>query len=476
MINSEKIIFILILINFLINNVVKGAQNEAPRFDPPLQANYFFAEFNVTRPGDILLTLEASDIDDDDLEFGIEGNYYNKLFFIKKIDGKHAVVICRHIFDREIQDKYENIVFYVVDKPGNKVTQSVRFIILDIDDNEPKFLNLPYKVTLSENSPVGTLIFDSIEAIDIDGYLFNKFKFQINDNPLFDVTKTHFISNGKYRAGVILKSNKLDYETAKSHLVTIEATSDNQPLHKSKTQLLVEVVDYPDQGPVFSQSLYYVKIEEELPLDHFVLKVSAKDGDSGIDNPCVYSINYIENPSQAKYFKINPETGVVTIRERIDLESNELKRLSGLLEFRVTATEKTQNNNSIDIDNGQLKEAESQITVAITDINDNEPMFNADVYTLNFMPKMSTATSLNNDEIRVIDLDKDKNGTMKLSILKIIDNDNGRPVYADYSQNDFEISPKIGINQANIIVKVKNQSRISNIYGRVQHYQVIFEI
>ena len=52
--------------------------------------------------GDTLLWLNASDPDDTDLVFGVEGDFYKKLFNIKKVDGKHAIVSANQKFDREV--------------------------------------------------------------------------------------------------------------------------------------------------------------------------------------------------------------------------------------------------------------------------------------------------------------------------------------------------------------------------------------
>ena len=94
----------------------------------------------------MLLWLNATYNDDTQLEFGVEGEFYNKLVQVVKVDGKHAQVVARQPFDREVQEKYEDIFFYVQDAPGNKVYQSLRFVIMDIDDNPPVFENTPYRV------------------------------------------------------------------------------------------------------------------------------------------------------------------------------------------------------------------------------------------------------------------------------------------------------------------------------------------
>lgn len=61
---------------------------------------------NFNFKGDILLWLNATDFDDDDLEFGVESEFYRKLLTIKKVDNKHATVIANQIFDREVSFFY----------------------------------------------------------------------------------------------------------------------------------------------------------------------------------------------------------------------------------------------------------------------------------------------------------------------------------------------------------------------------------
>jgi protocadherin Fat 4 len=147
------------------------------------------------------------------------------------------------------------------------VYQSVRFVILDIDDNPPIFKSTPYKVDVSENSPLNTNIFDGIEAVDIDGPLFNKFSFSLEadfEMDLFRIDKTNYVSSGHYKSSLLL-ANKLDYEKSKSHVVNVVARGENS-MFTTTTQVVINIIDFPDRPPEFSQSPYYVKIEEELPV------------------------------------------------------------------------------------------------------------------------------------------------------------------------------------------------------------------
>ena len=48
--------------------------------------------------------LNATDPDDDSLEFGVEGEYHNKLISVKKVTKTHAIVFGKQVFDREVND------------------------------------------------------------------------------------------------------------------------------------------------------------------------------------------------------------------------------------------------------------------------------------------------------------------------------------------------------------------------------------
>ena len=67
-----------------------------------MHSHFDYLNFKFDDIGDILLSLSAKDPDDEQLEFGVMGEYYNKLFEVRKIDGKNANVILKQILDREV--------------------------------------------------------------------------------------------------------------------------------------------------------------------------------------------------------------------------------------------------------------------------------------------------------------------------------------------------------------------------------------
>ncbi len=163
-----------------------------------------------------------------------------------------------------MQEKYENIVFYVRDPPGNQILQTVRFVITDIDDNAPIFINQPYKIELAENQTLKTVVYDSILAHDLDGPLYNEIYFSLDGehSDMFSI-ETQITPFGYYK-GVLRLERELDYETEKFYLIKVVASGSLQL--SSTAELSINVLDSPDMPPVFSQSPYYVKIAEEMPV------------------------------------------------------------------------------------------------------------------------------------------------------------------------------------------------------------------
>jgi hypothetical protein len=131
--------------------------------------------------------------------------------------------------------------------------------------------------------------------------------------------------------------------------------------------------------------------------------------------------------------------------------------LGGLLEFQIVAYEV----------NDENSRTLTQVTVAIVDLNDNIPEFASASYDLQISPDSVEGTSLTlmADSIHVFDLDKGINGSFSLFLVK------------DYNiSEDFEVIPKVALNDANLVVKLKRSDKLMAKMGTVEHYQVCFFI
>ena len=235
--------------------------------------------------------------------------------------------------------------------------------------------------------------------------------------------------------------------------------------------------------------------------------MEARDGDRGINNPCVYHIedeDGDESPIAAAsdYFEVEHVSGRVTVKQRIDLESSAIGRVAGIFELNVIATELTiatitngshafsDDNNDNDIDNGieatlttTSSRSSTRLTIVIGDVNDHRPAFDRLNYTLsvsltaaNGTALALVSTELDGDEddaskqqqqqqrtIHVFDADKGANGSFSLSLRKVNDDDDVL---------DFDVWPKLALNDATPLIKLVNSANLLALMGTTQHYQV----
>ncbi|RNA00245.1 cadherin-23 [Brachionus plicatilis] len=162
-------------------------------------------------------------------------------------------------------------------------------------------------------------------------------------------------------------------------------------------------------------------------------------------------------------FRINSETGLININNRIDLESNDLIKSGGLIEIEIKAFE-IGDENSFEI---------AKVTVSVLDVNDNAPIFNKKAYNFKVSPKSIEGTPLvlsDNDieTIHVYDPDKGINGSFSLNLVQ---DDDSKTEYRDGV--DFEVSPKIALNDANLILKLKNSSNLLKNMGKTEHLKLV---
>ena len=130
------------------------------------------------------------------------------------------------------------------------------------------------------------------------------------------------------------------------------------------TMATIEILPVNDQVPVFNQSSYSGRVDENSPVGTPVgVSVAASDGDLPI-NQITYSIS----GSGASYFNIDPMTGLVTTAAVFDAE------VVSSLSFNVTAE---------DTDGSIVQSATVPVMVAVADLNDNVPMFDLPFYQVN---------------------------------------------------------------------------------------------
>lgn len=114
----------------------------------------------------------------------------------------------------------------------------------------------------------------------------------------------------------VVVASGFDYETAPHYEAWIEVQDSDTPPLRSVLQLLVNVTDANDNAPVMEAAIYNATVSEDEYPPLFVVKVSAKDRDSGENGQISYHL--VDNFSES--FDIDSSTGQIETNAKLDRE------------------------------------------------------------------------------------------------------------------------------------------------------------
>lgn len=221
-------------------------------------------------------------------------------------------------------------------------TVSVRWNVLDQNDNPPEFRQSTYVVRVSEDQHIWTAIFN-LTATDLDVSDLVRLSFIIVEGN--DGT---FVVDGN--SLVLLR--RLNYEMRSNYNLTVQVT-DGIHSRRSCSQctavIMVIVLDVDDEPPAFSLLTYTGRVVEMAALGTPVLTLAAQDADS-------VSTSYrLTGPALGRFDVLS--SGEVVVSGVIDREEFP----GGIIYFLVIA------------ESGGIATAEVNVTVL--DINDHAPRF-----------------------------------------------------------------------------------------------------
>uniref|UniRef100_A0A8C5ZGV1 Protocadherin beta 13 n=1 Tax=Marmota marmota marmota TaxID=9994 RepID=A0A8C5ZGV1_MARMA len=265
---------------------------------------------------------------------------------------------------------------------------SVLIEVVDINDNAPEFQQPIYKVQIPENSPVGSLVV-TVSATDLDGGVYGKIiymLFQASE----DVSKTLELNP---MTGEIRLRKQVDFETVPFYEVDIKAT-DGGGLW-GKCTLLLQVVDVNDNHPAVTMNALTSPIPENSP-EMVVAVFRVSDPDSGNNGKTISSIQedmpFLLKPSGKNFYTLKT-------KRALDREERE--------EYNVTIT-------VTDMGTPRLK-TQLNITVQVSDINDNAPDFRETSYTL--LVHENNQPALHIGSVSATDKDSGTNAQITYSLL-----------------------------------------------------------
>uniref|UniRef100_A0A668AXH9 FAT atypical cadherin 3a n=1 Tax=Myripristis murdjan TaxID=586833 RepID=A0A668AXH9_9TELE len=271
--------------------------------------------------------------------------------------------------------------------PPLSTTTIVRIAVTLSDNAGPKFPQPEYQAEITENVAVGTSV-TTINAVSQSTLTYD-IK-QGNNGRIFRINQY---------SGVITTQKPLDFETAMSYTLIVQAT--NMAGMSSNATLLIQVVDENDNPPVFQQLHYYGSISEAAPINSVVLNmdesplvIKATDADRNQNALLVYQI--VEDTAKM-FFTVDSGTGSIRTIANLDHET------FANFHFHVHVR-----------DNGRPQltaDSPTEVTIQVIDTNDSPPHFTQDAYeTVLLLP-----TYVGVEALQVSAIDPDRNVPTELT-------------------------------------------------------------
>nr|XP_044988002.1 protocadherin alpha-11 isoform X11 [Jaculus jaculus] len=159
-----------------------------------------------------------------------------------------------------------------------ELTGSVQLLVqvLDINDNDPEFDQLEYKVRVAENAPRETLVI-KLNATDRDEGVNGEITYSLmsikpKGRPLFTLDENN---------GDMTVNGTLDYEENKFYEIEVQATDKGNPPMAGHCTVMVEILDTNDNSPEVTVTSLSLPVPEDAQVDTVIALISVSDRDSG---------------------------------------------------------------------------------------------------------------------------------------------------------------------------------------------------
>ncbi|XP_047019108.1 cadherin-23 [Helicoverpa zea] len=434
----------------LLNILEVVVANRPPRFliDGQSEIVVRLKEGPDTPIGSLIYRLRGVDPDGDSLQFGIRDQLGSDILRLEAISSNEANIYLVKELDREVRDEY-TFVLTLTDGhlgDGNFITQSFLLLVEDVNDNEPIFKPYPSAITVKEDASPGILT--TVEATDLDEGAYGQVLYHLQE---LDGDVQNFAVQTVNGKGVIRLTNRLDYERKSLYQLRVLAVdrANQGRVNTGTAAILVKVQDVEDQPPEFVVASPVTRISEDAPIGTSVLQVRAIDGDRGINNRISYSII----AGGEEHFDIDSSSGVVYTVNQLDREDPNNSNGAYILE--ILATEESR---AI----SPMPSATTEVTVIVTDVNDETPRFRNDRYVGEVLEnaQQNTPITFLQDAIpEVFDYDQGKNGTFEL--------------YLSGDHGVFDVTPFKGINEASFLIRVNDASFLDYEKVTVMNFSLV---
>ena len=300
----------------------------------------------------VILTLEANDADsglngdvtlslepDDTFNITSDGNLYTLVL----LDFETTETYWITIVATDMGDVPRNISLYL------------HIQVVNENDNTPMFNQSDYQFYILEDSNISTII-GITPATDGDAGVFGELYYSVV-TALDDVAEYYNIQYD--RLGTLIG---LDRETTASYSLVVQVADGGDPPLFDLADVTITILDVNDNSPVFDNNTVVVTIPENSPTNSLVVELHATDADQ--PNTPNSLITFSPNDTR---FSLETDSTLGTVIIRTNKTTVLDRETQSIYVIRVTAT-----------DNGTpALSSTAYVTIIISDVNDNAPMFSA---------------------------------------------------------------------------------------------------
>uniref|UniRef100_A0A668T462 Cadherin domain-containing protein n=1 Tax=Oreochromis aureus TaxID=47969 RepID=A0A668T462_OREAU len=359
--------------------LVIDANDNTPTFG---EVSYSVEVFTNMQPGETVLQLTASDADEGlnglvtyEILAGAQGD-----FIISNRTGRITVAPGVTL---TVGRSYTLTVRASDNAPETQRRSSITTVYIEVlppnNQSPPRFPLLTYSLEVSEAMRIGAILLN-LQAIDREN---DPIRYRIvsgDSQKVFNLTET---------IGLLLLDKPLDRETTDQYRLIVTA-SDGHPGGTTTTTVNIVVTDVNDNDPKFDLTIpsnFSVR-EEEANL--FVGRVRATDPDAGANGQVRYRI--VNHPD---LFTISANGSIYT-RVPLDRES------------------RSQYDLVVEASDGAVDPRRTSFTVSVqvTDIDDNSPVFSQQTYVVNVPENSPVGTVVL--QLSAVDLDLFSNVTYRI--------------------------------------------------------------
>nr|XP_014350998.1 PREDICTED: uncharacterized protein LOC102358535 [Latimeria chalumnae] len=376
---------------------ITDINDNSPSF-PENELQLTISELTLPKSRFPLETAQDADVGMNSVQiYKLNPNEYFALDVQKNGDQSFTVeLVLEKLLDRETIS-FHQLVLTAIDggNPERSGTLQILINVLDVNDNSPIFEHPIYNVRLFENAAPGSLVI-ATKATDLDEGHNGEIVYSLSSSATNVLGNLFSIER---ETGQLIVKGELDFETAQSYEIRVEASDKGSSPFVGHCKVLVEVLDINDNSPQITVTSLSSPIPENAPTGTLIALFTMSDRDSGVNGKinCYISQN-IPFKIEANYKNYYS----LVLNEQIDRES--------IAQYRVTI---------IAIDGGSPSLSTTEIIlVEVSDVNDNAPTFSKPFYTV-FVKENNVPGSLI-FTLSASDPDLNENGLLTYTILEKI--------------------------------------------------------